>query len=277
MLPAKGRKPYMNDAVDDYIQSVSPQPGDSPEALGRKLAKIACLIEPQAEDAEIAGQLLAIGANIDEKDAFGRTALLNASEAGNAPLVEKLLAKGANPHASDNRDEHLGPAICHAAYKQSVDVIKLLLQAGADANAVERPGGRSALVLAVDYGADAGGGPCPAVKALIEGGATPDIATHKGWTPVLYCFVREMPETAKYLIQQGADPELKTDIDTPYNMANRTYPEVAEVILDAIAKKREAERVEAENRQKMEQWIKDGCPTASPAATMRKLTLRPKP
>lgn len=268
----------MDDSEKLFIESVRPAPGDSPERLGLKLAVVACVWEPAAEHAAIADELISLGADVHVRNDNGCTALLNAAAAGNASLVAKLLEKGADPNAADNRDEQLGPAICHAAHKQSAETIRLLIKAGANPDAQEKPGGRSALILAIDYTEEAYKGATPdCVKALIEGGANPDLATRKGWTPLLYCFARDMPETAKYLLQNGADPELKTAIDTPYATAKRSFPDVAEFILHVIAQKREDERLAQAEREKFDDWTNTGCPTSSTTTVMPRLKLlRPK-
>jgi hypothetical protein len=273
----------MTTPEEEFTNALRPTLGDSPRELGKKLATVACPVEPTPALEALADELLALGADVTVTDDHGCTALLNASEAGNAKLVEKLLAKGADPNAADNRPDHLGPAICHAACKGNAATIRLLLKAGANPDAQEPTAGRCALWLAVDYArGDADGDAPEKVKALIEGGANPNQTTSKGWTPLHDCFNFKFPApaTAKYLLDHGADPTLRCSAGTPYEMAKERHPDIAQYILDKIAEREEAARiaesVAAENKAKHEKWLSDGCPTTEEATPMRKLQLRPK-
>ena len=56
----------------------------------------------QAEVVKVVGFLLDGGANIDDRDARGRTALMTAAEGGRADVVTLLLSRGADPSLRDN-------------------------------------------------------------------------------------------------------------------------------------------------------------------------------
>src|SRR5690606_36416089 len=75
--------------------------------------------------------LLADGADVTTYDSRGRTALMNASEALDARMVEMLLKAGAQVNQL-SEDEYKAPAIIYAASRQNrLDVVRLLHQAGA--------------------------------------------------------------------------------------------------------------------------------------------------
>lgn len=93
--------------------------------------------------------LLAHGANPNEADVNGRTALITASYVGDATTVAKLLAASANPNAADS--PYGFTPLLNATFKGHVEVVKLLLAAGADAN-IRAKDGRSPLDIAKQHG-----------------------------------------------------------------------------------------------------------------------------
>ena len=79
---------------------------------------------------EIVRLLLDEGANVGLRDAMGRTALLFASTGPFAETVEMLLDHHADPNITDN-GEHFTP-LMHAAAEGQLEVVKLLIERGAD-------------------------------------------------------------------------------------------------------------------------------------------------
>jgi uncharacterized protein len=88
--------------------------------------------------------LLRFKARIDAPGRLGRTALLSAALAGNAAIVEALLAAGADPRRAD---EHGISPLLEAARAGANAVLAQLAGAGVDP-LVQDPHGRNALVLA---------------------------------------------------------------------------------------------------------------------------------
>jgi ankyrin repeat protein len=120
----------------------------------------------KAGDAARASQLLAAGADVNARDAYGATALINAAYSGNAEMVEALLAAGAEV---DAKDELGWTALMKACFNADLDrgfpdIVKRLIAAGADPN-VKITYGIRPLMLAAGYGE---AGVC---EALIAGGA----------------------------------------------------------------------------------------------------------
>ena len=74
--------------------------------------------------------LLDKGALIESRDLMGRTALLYASTGPFPETVKVLLDQGAEPNVVDS-DENFSP-LMHAAAEGNLDVVKLLLEYGAD-------------------------------------------------------------------------------------------------------------------------------------------------
>ena len=79
---------------------------------------------------DIVLMLLDHGAGIDRRDVMGRTALLYAATGPFPGTVKILLDKGAEPNVVDS-DEHFSP-LMHAAAEGNLDVVKILVEAGAD-------------------------------------------------------------------------------------------------------------------------------------------------
>lgn len=91
----------------------------------------------KANDAAQVEQLIAAGANVDEKDSALNTALNLAADMGHRDVVQALVANGANLNAKDISDMtplHLAILGDHEA------VAKLLIAKGADVNAMDNLG-----------------------------------------------------------------------------------------------------------------------------------------
>jgi ankyrin repeat protein len=115
------------------------------------------------DDVEMAGVLIAAGANIKLANREGATPLYLASLHGSAPMIERLLKAGVDPN-------QLGPEgetpLMLAARTGNLDAIRVLLDAHADVNAKDKLRGTTALMWAVDQSHP------EAVKLLIARGAT---------------------------------------------------------------------------------------------------------
>ena len=111
---------------------------------------------------EIARALIAAKASADVANDYGVTPLLEASKTGDAAMMELLLQAGANPSLA--HPEGQTPLLA-AARSGSVPAVRLLLSRGVDVNAAEKYQQTSALMWAVaDNHLDV-------VELLIEAGA----------------------------------------------------------------------------------------------------------
>jgi uncharacterized protein len=77
--------------------------------------------------------LVAQGENVDARDMNGRTALFIAASRPNAALCRALLAGGANVNVTDNDGQT--PLMWAAEQKGNRQVVRMLIDAGADVNA----------------------------------------------------------------------------------------------------------------------------------------------
>ena len=118
---------------------------------------------------EIARALIAGKAAVDAANDFGITPLLHASRTGDAAMVELLLRAGANPSRAHPEGE---TPLMAAARSGSVPAVRLLLARGVDVNAAETFQKTTALMWA------AAEGHIDVVDVLIEAGADPNRQAH---------------------------------------------------------------------------------------------------
>jgi uncharacterized protein len=134
--------------------------------------------------------------NVNESDGEGMTALLWAAHQGEADMVKCLIEAGANVKAATRFGN---TALHEAATLGDADIIRALLKAGADPNAV-RSEGDTPLMLAARSGVT------DAVRSLIDHGAIVDAREQWfGETPLMVASAGNYPEVVKILIEHGAD------------------------------------------------------------------------
>jgi hypothetical protein len=135
------------------------------------------------------------GRDIDFELPDGKTALMLASEQGNASAVRQLLAAGAAPNA---RSRNGGTALMYAASIGSSAVVRTLLQSGSAVNSMNVEG-RTALMAA------AAGGHVDTVKILLENGANVGTTSVHGRTALDYA--QEGGHTAVVNLLNSFDPQ----------------------------------------------------------------------
>ncbi|MBT3272551.1 MAG: hypothetical protein HN368_05310 [Spirochaetales bacterium] len=116
---------------------------------------------------------------------------------GTAEEVSAAVKKGADLDARTKRDQ-LTPLMVAARYN-SAEVVNILIEAGAEINAVDNVE-NSALRYAISYNA------ADAVRGLADAGADVNAVAKLGITPLIVVSMRGTPEMASILIQAGADP-----------------------------------------------------------------------
>ena len=169
-------------------------------------------------DAEAAALLIAAGADVDAANALGATPLWLAAANGSAPIVARLLEAGADPNVTLRMGE---TPLMAAARGGSRPAVELLLAHGADPNAAERERGQTALMWAAAQGHAA------VVRRLASRGADVHARSrvwhqlentagntntsgnfrmaHGGSTPLLFVARNGDVETARALLEAGAD------------------------------------------------------------------------
>lgn len=147
-----------------------------------------------ANDAKALAKALTQDGDANAVDGAGVPALLHATDTGNLELVNLLLQAGADLEARDN----IGwTALMAAIAVGSEELVRRLLAAGANPNHVARED--TPLTTAVT---DA---PSVIVKQLLDHDADPDLRRPDGWTPLMLAAFRGDLDSVRALLDQGAD------------------------------------------------------------------------
>ena len=133
---------------------------------------IALLQAARQGDTQALQTLLSRGADPNQKDAGGLTALILSTRTGTVPAVETLLRHGADPNLRGGVNGWT--PLMHAIHKNQPGAAHALLDGGAQVDSRGRSG-ETALMMAAGYGYT------PLVELLLERGANPRAATPDGY------------------------------------------------------------------------------------------------
>ena len=125
-------------------------------------------------------------------------------------------------------DESKGKLLIDASYSGNIDHVKLSLKLGANVNATEEfDFNRSALYYAAEEGH------LEVVKILVQNGADVNFRCLDMYTPLLIAIKYNHFEIAEYLLQNGADPNARGyNNKTPLHYAaHGGFPKVVETLL----------------------------------------------
>lgn len=144
--------------------------------------------------------LLDKGADPNVANAGGQTPLMAAASRGNVEVLSILLAKSVNVNT---RSGNGATALMGAASSGKPEAVRLLLGAGADPNILTKRKD-SALSDAATAGVE------ESVKLLLDRGAKINIQDDRGFSPLMYAAASDaMPVgVVKLLLAKGADPNL---------------------------------------------------------------------
>ncbi len=157
--------------------------------------------------------LLAYGAEVDAKDKSGNTPFHFAVKNGHWKLIYLLMDKG----AIISKDDNLLPdekASLHAVWSNQADVLKLLLDHGADVNAADRWGWSL-----LHY--TGGSGNADMTRMLLDKGANPNsVERGRGQTPLHRAAFRSRKTVAEMLLANGANMDTRDwNGKTPLSLA----------------------------------------------------------
>ncbi len=152
-------------------------------------------------DLEGVRSLLEQGADANEAQGDGMTALHWAARHGHAEMAQLLITAGANVSAATRIGRYTPLHLASRA--GSAPVVEALLAAGADVHAATTNSGATPLHLAAESGNP------DAIRVLVGGGA--DVNGREGaWaqTPLIFAAAKNRPEAIRALLELGADASL---------------------------------------------------------------------
>jgi ankyrin repeat protein len=188
-----------------------------------------------AGDAERIARLAASGADLNARDAHGRTPLHVATFAGRTAAIRALARAGANLDLLEN-DRY--DAVTIASVANDMETLRLLLSLGASARQVTSRYDGTALIAAAHLG-HAG-----IVRQLIAAGAPLDHVNNLHWTAVIEAIVLgdggpRHQATLQALVDAKANLQLADRAGrTPLQLAEaRGYPAMVETLRAAGARR----------------------------------------
>ena len=178
---------------------------DSRARTTLKLPNKAPVVADAAMNGDLAKvrSLIAGGANVNQPQGDGMTALHWAAERGDAPMVKALLAARANVKAVTRIGEYTPLHV--AAKTGNGEVVTSLVNAGSDVNALTTSGA-SALHFA------AGSGDSVSVSAIIAAKADVNAKEAEwGQTPLMFAAEKNRAAAVRILLRNNANPTIHTN------------------------------------------------------------------
>jgi cytohesin len=154
--------------------------------------------------------LLAAGADVDAKLSHGHTALMLAAGEGHLEIVKALLAAGANPNAV-GATFHYGPfaawmSAMNRCNKKRLEIMDVMLAAGVEVNP------KTGFYLSPLGYAITRDDPVM-IRALLKRGADVNLSDlETGETPLMFAARYSSPEVVKALIDVGADVNARNKV-----------------------------------------------------------------
>lgn len=144
--------------------------------------------------------------------AVGDTRISDAAQKGNLAVVQSLLKQNVDVNAAQGDGN---TALHWAAYRDDLEMARLLIQAGANVKVRTRLGGMTPLHLAATNGSAA------IIDLLLKAGADPNVANGNGTTALMLAAASGKVDAIKFLLDGGADSNARdiTNGQTPVMFA----------------------------------------------------------
>ena len=130
---------------------------------------------------------------------LGSTKLQVASAFGYVPLVQKLINEGHDVNEADKNYSNHKAALHYVSSENKPEVVKILIDAGADVNI------KDDYTSTAPLHTSASNGYTKVTQLLLENGAEVDIKGSEGETPLAQAAISGHTEDAKLLIEYGAN------------------------------------------------------------------------
>jgi len=141
--------------------------------------------------------------DVNAKDKYGSTALIDASFKGQKDIVELLILEGADLNARDRQGD---TALMNAALKGHIEIVELLISNGADVSVKDNTG-NSALIDSAKYPRESA---CEIIALLKDNGADVNANNKFGLTALIYAAQGGQIENIACLIAEGANVNAKS-------------------------------------------------------------------
>ncbi len=141
------------------------------------------------------------GADINSKSQFGWSLMEFVTESGDKEFLQKIIDKSAKGKIKANA------ALCEAAKKGNLAMVKMLIEAGSGADDRDNWGSETPLMKASYYGK------IEIVKFLLENNADIKATDYRGNTPLLHAAWSGHLDVVKELIANGADINEKNKLN----------------------------------------------------------------
>lgn len=178
-------------------------------------------------------EIIKKGADVNGLDEIGNTALCSAAFGGDLEIVRALLEAGADPNLAPEPEPNEDESNTPLWFANSADITKLLIDAGADINFQNYSGDTILMMTARRWGA------LKKMKVLLENSADINIKDNEGKTALMYAVKdKDNLGKVKLLIEFGADINTKdNDGNTALNIAREAGNiEIANLLVEAGAK-----------------------------------------
>jgi ankyrin repeat protein len=158
-------------------------------------------------NAAVIEKLLAAGADPNTALPEGETALMTVARTGSVPAIKVLVGHGAAVNAKEGWKGQ--SALMWAAAENNAEAVKALIDAGADLKARSKSGAFSAYLFAVRAGH------VDAARVLLDAGADVNEKLPDGTSALLLAVMNAHYEAAAFLVDRGADPNASAQGWTP--------------------------------------------------------------
>jgi len=182
----------------------------------------------RSEDVSALRQLITSGANLEERDAKGRTPLTIAAAQGHTQISTVLLDAGANVNAVNTRG---GTPLMYAVVSGNPETARVLLSRGAN---IDQAGsnGWTALMIAAAKGRR------EIAQILLDHGSDVNVRDMYGWTPLMRAAYEKRPGVVTILLKHedvdvnAADDRGETAL---HHVASKGDAEIAQLLIDHCA------------------------------------------